>query len=50
MLRKHGHDVRHALDGEAALAQVDEWRPDVVLSDLSLGSGINGWELAQQLR
>jgi PAS domain S-box-containing protein len=44
-----GHDVRTAFNAVAAIAAVEEWRPDVVLSDLGL-PGMDGYELARRLR
>ena len=38
-----------AADGESALAAVDELRPDAVLLDVQLGSGIDGFEVARRL-
>jgi CheY-like chemotaxis protein len=35
---------------EAALVEADAWGPNVVLSDLSLGPGMTGWDLARELR
>ena len=44
-----GHEVKVVLDATAALAVVDGWTPDVVLSDLGLPR-IDGYELARRLR
>jgi PAS domain S-box-containing protein len=44
-----GYDVRVVLDAAAALAAVDAWAPDVVLSDLGLPQ-MDGYELARCLR
>jgi len=44
-----GHDVRIALDGPAALALVQEFRPDVGLLDIGLPA-MDGYELASKLR
>ena len=44
-----GADVRSVLDGQAALALVAEWRPDVAILDLSM-PGMSGTELARALR
>src|SRR5689334_1601248 len=44
-----GQEVRTALDGESALALVDEWRPDTAILDLSM-PGMGGIELAQAIR
>jgi CheY-like chemotaxis protein len=44
-----GHEVRVADGGEAALALVGAWRPDVALVDIGLPD-IDGHELARRLR
>ena len=44
-----GHEVRVALDAAAALALVEHWSPDVVVSDLGLPQ-MDGYELARRLR
>ncbi len=49
LLRLDGHEVREATDGREALAQADEFRPEVVLLDLGL-PGLDGWEVAKALR
>jgi len=36
ILRRDGHDVRSALSGPQALAQLKGWQPDVALLDLAL--------------
>jgi CheY-like chemotaxis protein len=49
LLRLHGHDVRLAPDGPAALALLKESAPDVVLLDLGL-PGMDGHEVGRRLR
>jgi signal transduction histidine kinase len=50
MLRQQGHQVATAASGEEALARLRaEWF-DVLVTDLGLGTGMNGWELARQVR
>lgn len=44
-----GYDVRAARDGEAALALVEGWPPEMLLLDYAL-PGMNGAELAARLR
>jgi two-component system CheB/CheR fusion protein len=44
-----GHEVRVAHDAVAALAIVDEWAPDIVISDLGLPR-VDGYALARALR
>jgi PAS domain S-box-containing protein len=50
LLRLWGHDVRLAHDGSSALAAAREFRPEVVLLDIGLPHGMNGFEVAQRLR
>ncbi len=50
MLERDGHRVVKALSGEEALKRLAAARFDVVISDLGLGAGINGWELIEQIR
>jgi CheY-like chemotaxis protein len=46
MLKPSGHVVSVAASGEEALEKLAEQVCDVVLSDVGMGPGINGWELA----
>jgi CheY-like chemotaxis protein len=52
MLAPHGHIVTTANSGEEALTRITEANPqfDLILSDLGLGAGINGWELLERVR
>ncbi|MCC7370822.1 MAG: response regulator [Chloroflexi bacterium] len=49
LLRPHGHQVVTARSGEAALEVARNRQFDLVISDLGMGDGINGWELAEAL-
>ncbi len=52
MLGPYGHDVTIASSGEEALASIATSGAsfDLILSDLGLGAGINGWELLDRVR
>lgn len=49
ILQLSGFRTAEAADGEQALSQVRELRPDVVLMDLSLPQ-IDGWEATRRLK
>ena len=49
LLKGAGVAVRIAGSGEAALAAVAAERPDVVLSDVWMPSGMSGWDLVERL-
>ncbi len=49
LLRAKGHDVRTAADGVEAIAVAEEFRPDVVLMDVSMPK-LNGYEATRRLR
>jgi CheY-like chemotaxis protein len=49
LLRMHGFDVMEANDGREALDCVDEFRPQLVVTDLAM-PGMDGVELIQRLR
>jgi two-component system cell cycle sensor histidine kinase/response regulator CckA len=48
-LERLGYRVRQAADGEAALARLDEGRPDLIISDIRM-PGLDGLELARRAR
>lgn len=48
-LTSHGYDVRSSADGESALETFGDWRPDLVITDLSMPN-ISGIELCRRLR
>jgi CheY-like chemotaxis protein len=50
LLRAWGHEVCAVVDGAAALHAAATFLPDVVLSDIGLPEGMDGCEVARQLR
>jgi two-component system, OmpR family, KDP operon response regulator KdpE len=48
-LAAKGYEVHVAADGEAALQTFSDWRPDLVVTDLSMPN-MNGLELCRRLR
>ncbi len=50
LLRRLGHQPSTARSAEQALGLLEEARYDVVLSDLGLGAGMTGWDLAALVR
>jgi signal transduction histidine kinase len=50
MLAPEGHAVVTCGSGEEALGLLEEERFDVVVSDVGMGSGMNGFELAERIR
>jgi signal transduction histidine kinase/CheY-like chemotaxis protein len=49
LLRSAGYTAVTATSGEQALERLSESAFDLVVSDLGLGDGINGWELAARV-
>ena len=49
-LRLEGHEVRVVHDGPAALEVAPAFCPEVVLLDIGLPKGMNGYELTRRLR
>jgi two-component system cell cycle sensor histidine kinase/response regulator CckA len=50
MLQPGGHQVVEAYSAEQALEHLQAGPFDLVISDLGLGTGMNGWELAERVR
>ena len=48
-LRIAGYNVRTAVDGEEALAAIDSYPPDLVITDVMMPK-MNGYELAERIR
>ena len=49
LLEVHGHDVRTAPDGPAALKEAEAFQPEIVFLDIGL-PGMDGYEAARRLR
>jgi CheY-like chemotaxis protein len=49
LLRLMGHQSICLLDGRHALSEAKRFQPDVALLDICM-PGMNGWDLAEQLR
>jgi CheY-like chemotaxis protein len=50
LLEREGHDVATASSGEGALTYLDRASVDAVVTDVVMGTGMNGWELARVVR
>jgi signal transduction histidine kinase/ActR/RegA family two-component response regulator len=50
ILSKHGHHVEMATSGEEGLACLERQPFDLVITDLGLGSGLTGWQVAEHVR
>jgi len=50
VLRARGYVVSSAFGGELALEQVRDGRPDLVISDILMPGGIDGYDLCRRLR
>ena len=50
ILGSDGHQVTVATSGEEALAILANAHADVIISDLGMGAGMNGWDLAAAVR
>jgi len=50
MLAKNGFEIMTAFDGETALVESRETRPDLVLLDIMLPGNLDGIEVCRQLR
>jgi DNA-binding NtrC family response regulator len=49
-LREEGHDVIHAANGEQALACCRRHITDVLVTDIRLPGGVDGWQIAERCR
>jgi PAS domain S-box-containing protein len=50
MLGKVGHHVEVTTSGEEGLSRLEKEPFDLVISDLGLGSGLTGWDVAERVR
>jgi CheY-like chemotaxis protein len=50
LLRPVGHLVTTAVSGEEAIEHLGKQAFDLVLSDVGMGAGMSGWELAERVR
>jgi CheY-like chemotaxis protein len=49
ILNKQGHRVEVATSANSALKLLEHQEFDLVITDLGLGSGLNGWQMAEQV-
>jgi PAS domain S-box-containing protein len=50
LLEIEGHEVETALTGKAGVEKAVAWRPDVVLCDIQLTGGMDGYAVARAIR
>jgi PAS domain S-box-containing protein len=50
LLEMQGHEVRLAATGPEGVLVAEAWRPDVVLCDIGLPGGLDGYGVARELR
>ena len=49
-LERRGYSVRFAEDGPAGITAAASLKPDIILMDIGLGEGMDGWEATRQLK
>lgn len=49
-LQREGFAVRFAVDGEAGVEMAEQLLPDLILMDIMLGDGIDGWEATRRIK
>jgi len=50
ILQLEGHQVVGAEDGQAGIQQIDTFAPDLILCDIILSPGIDGYEVLKYVR
>ena len=50
MLEMEGYEIAEAHAGEEGVRKAKEFRPDLILMDISLAGEISGWEATERLR
>jgi CheY-like chemotaxis protein len=50
LLRPRGHRVTTAISAKETLARLAAEAFDIVLSDVGMGAGMNGWEFGERVR
>src|SRR5207253_7685261 len=50
LLERDGHQVEVAIDGPSGLDSARRLLPQVIICDIGLPGGMNGYEVAQELR
>jgi CheY-like chemotaxis protein len=49
-LEKRGFSVRFAEDGPTGIDAAGKLKPDIILMDIGLGDGMDGWEATRRLK
>ena len=49
LLREEGYETKAVHSGAEAMAALDEFEPDVLISDITM-PGMSGWDLAREVR
>ena len=49
-LEKRGFSVRFAEDGQSGIEAAARLQPDMILMDIGLGEGIDGWEATRRIK
>ena len=49
-LQRRGYTIRFAEDGLSAIRIAEDMLPDLILMDIGLGEGIDGWETTRRIK